>query len=142
VNSTARLDHGQIGSFEQFLQKLMRLKVEMLTNEMLEQNPCCMQMLQELVKLKKQPTTLEWISLARDHANTKVESYIKIKDPGTFNVPISINGVFLGDALCELAASIDLMSMEIFKIIKGMKMVPAQKLLGVAGGTLHQDCFF
>ena len=109
MNSAARLDRGQIGSFEQFLQKLMRLKVEMPTNEMLEQNPCCMQMLQELVKLKKQPTTSEWISLARDyHANTKVESHIKIKDPGTFNVPISINGVFLGDALCELAASIDL----------------------------------
>jgi len=74
----------------------MRLKVERSTKEMLEQNSCCMQMLQDLLKLKEQLATSEWISLARDYnANTKVDTNIKIKDPGNFNIPISINGVFL-----------------------------------------------
>jgi len=110
----------------------------MHTKEMLEQNLCCMQMLQDLVKLKKQPITSEWISLARDyHANTEVETHIKIKDPRSFNIPISINGVFLGDALCDLGASIDMMSMETFKKIKGLRMMPAEKLLGVVDRTLH-----
>jgi hypothetical protein len=59
--------------------------------------------------LKEQPTTSEWVSLAKDwHANTEVETHIKIKDPGSFNIPISINGVFLGDALCDLGVSINL----------------------------------
>jgi len=57
AKSTARADQGQGGSFQKFLQKLMRLKVEMPIKEMLEQNPCCMQMLQDLVKLKEQPTS-------------------------------------------------------------------------------------
>jgi len=36
VNSTALSYQGQGGNFEQFLQKLMRLKVDMPTKEMLE----------------------------------------------------------------------------------------------------------
>jgi len=88
----------------------MWLKVEMPTQEMLKQNPCCMQMLQHLVKLKKHPTSSEWVSLARDyHANTKADTHININDPGSFNVPISINGVFLGDALCDLGANFNMM---------------------------------
>lgn len=42
VKSKTRADQGQDGSFEQFLQKLIRLKVEMPTKQMLEQNPCYM----------------------------------------------------------------------------------------------------
>ena len=113
--------------------------MEMLTQEMLERNPCCMQMLQELVNLNKRPTTSEWISLVRDYyANTRVENHIKIKDPESFNVLISINGVFLGDALCDLGANINLISIETFKKIKGLTMVPAKKLVGAADGTLHE----
>jgi len=74
----------------------MKIKFEMPTQEMLKHNPCCMHLLQNLVKLKTHPIAAEWISLAGDyHANTKTKSNIKVKDPRSFNVPISINGVFL-----------------------------------------------
>lgn len=87
----------------------MRLKVEMATQEMLKQNPCCMQMLQHLVKLKKHPTSSKWVSLARDyHANTKADTHIKINDPGSFNISIYINGVFMGHALCVLGANVNM----------------------------------
>jgi len=57
----------------------MKIKVEMPTQEMLKQNPCCMKMLQDLVKLKKHRTIAEWVSLAGDyHANTKADTHIKI----------------------------------------------------------------
>jgi len=86
---------------------------------MLEQNLCCMRMLQNFVQLEEQPTKAEWLSLARDwHANTKVEEHIKIKDHGSLNIPISINGVFLRDTLCDLGASINLMSLATFNKIK------------------------
>lgn len=72
------------------------------------------------------------------HANTKVETKIKIMDPRSFNIPISINDVFLGDTLCDLGVNINLMSMETFKNIKGLRIIPAEKLVGVANGTLHE----
>jgi hypothetical protein len=43
VQSPAKVDQGQEGSFEHFLQKLMKIKIEMPTQEMLKQNSCCMQ---------------------------------------------------------------------------------------------------
>jgi len=108
----------------------------MPTKEMFEQNPCCMRVLQDFVQLEQKPTKEESLSLARDwHANTKVERRIKVKDPRSFNIPISINGVFLGDALCDLGPSINLMSLATFNEIKGLRMIEAGKLVGVADRT-------
>ncbi|AES78144.1 hypothetical protein MTR_7g025100 [Medicago truncatula] len=108
VKSKTRADQGQDGSFEQFLQKLIRLKVEIAVDgsrvDILSQNY---------------------------HANTKVETKIKIMDTRSFNIPISINDVFLGDTLCDLGVNINLMSMETFKNIKGLMIIPAEKLVGV-----------
>ena len=96
-------------------------------------------MLQDLVKLKEQPTMLEWISLAKDyHANIEVRTHIKIKDPGSFTIPISINGVFLGDDLCDLRANINLIPMETFRKIKGLRITPTENFVGVVDGSLRE----
>jgi len=136
VQSTTQADQGREGSFECFLQKLMKIKFEMPTQEMLKHNPCCMKMLQNLVILKTPHKAAEWISLTADyHTNTKADTDIKIKDPGSFNVPISINGVFLGNALCDLGAKINMMSLATFRKIEGLMMIPAEKLVRVADET-------
>jgi len=46
--------------------------------------------------------------------------------------------VFLGDALCDLGAIINLMSLATFKKIKGLEMVPAEKLVKVVDGTQQE----
>jgi hypothetical protein len=66
VQSAAQADQGQEGNFEHFMQKLIKIKFEMPTQEMVKHNPCCMQLLQNLVKLKTPPIAGEWISLAED----------------------------------------------------------------------------
>lgn len=117
----------------------MKIKFEMPPQEMLKHNPCCMKMLQNLVKLKTPPTVAEWISLAGDYdTSTKTNSNIKIKDPGSFNVPISINGVFLGSTLCALGDKINLMSLATFRKIERLMMIPTDKLVRVADGTKEE----
>ena len=136
VQFAAHIDQGRKGSFERISQKLMKIKFEMPTQEILKHNPCCMQMLQNLVKLKTPLTTAEWILLYGDyHTNTKADTNIKINDPGSFNVPISINGMFLGNILCYLGAKINLMSLTTFRKIEGLMMIPTDKLVRVADGT-------
>lgn len=99
---------------------LTKSRVEMPIEEMLEQNLCCLRMVQTLVQLREHPTTIEWVSLARDFlAIIEEETPIKIKGLGSFNIPVSINGVFLGEALCDLGANINLMSIATFRKIKG-----------------------
>jgi hypothetical protein len=52
-------------------------------------------MVQTLVQLREHPTTIEWVSLARDFlAIIEEETPIKIKGLGSFNIPVSINSVF------------------------------------------------
>lgn len=114
----------------------MKIRFEMRIQEMLKYNPCYVQLFQNIVKLKAHPTAVEWISLVGDyHTNTKTKSNIKIKDSGSFNVPISINGVFLGDALCDLGAKINLMSLATFRKIERLMMISVEKLVRVADGT-------
>jgi hypothetical protein len=67
-----------------------------------------------------------------------VETCIKIKDLGSFNIPILISCVFHGEALCDLGANINLMSIETFTKIKGLRMTPYEKLVGVADGTMTE----
>lgn len=101
----------------------MKIKFEMPTQEMVKHNPCCIKLLQNLVKLKIPPTAAEWISLVRDyHTNTETNSNIKIRDPGSFNVLISINGVFLRNVLCELGDKINLTSLAKFRKIERLMM--------------------
>jgi len=42
-------------NFQQLVQILFKLKVEMTMKEMLEQNPCCMKLLPSLARMKEQP---------------------------------------------------------------------------------------
>ena len=39
----------------------------------------------------------------------------KLKDPGSFTIPCSIGNTYVGKALCDLGASINLMPMSVFK---------------------------
>ena len=39
----------------------------------------------------------------------------KLKDPGSFTIPCSIGNTYCGKALCDLGASINLMSMSVFE---------------------------
>lgn len=39
----------------------------------------------------------------------------KLKDPGSFTIPFTIGDTFFGKELCDLGASINLMSLSIFK---------------------------
>lgn len=46
--------------------------------------------------------------------------------------------MFLGDNLFDLGAIINLMSLEAFKKIKGLRLVLVEKLVAVADGTLPE----
>jgi len=49
----------------------------------MEHNPCCLKILQNLVQMKEQPTNIEWESLTRDcHAMTEEGTPIKLKTQG------------------------------------------------------------
>lgn len=135
ADSKEKTNMSNEGSFQQLVQLLTKLKVEMPIVELLEHNPCCLKLLQTLVKIKEQSTNVEWVSLTRDcNAITKAETPVKLEDPGCFNILVSI----INETLCDLGASINLMSLATLKKIKGLRMEPTKSMIGISGGTMTE----
>ncbi|XP_038877582.1 uncharacterized protein LOC120069837 [Benincasa hispida] len=60
----------------------------------------------------------------------------KQKDPGSFTVPCSIGGLDVGHVLCDLGASINLMSLSIFKKLRIGEAQPTSITLQLADRTI------
>ena len=52
-------------NFKELLKTLERFKVKMLIWEMFEESPCCIQFIQDILKLEKKPSDEEFIDLTK-----------------------------------------------------------------------------
>ncbi|XP_038896438.1 uncharacterized protein LOC120084701 [Benincasa hispida] len=48
----------------------------------------------------------------------------KMRDPRSFTIPCSIRGLYIGQALCDLGANINLMPLSIFKQLNVGQLAP------------------
>ncbi|XP_038880525.1 uncharacterized protein LOC120072188 [Benincasa hispida] len=60
----------------------------------------------------------------------------KIRDPSSFTIPCSIGGIYIGQALCDLGASINLMPFSIFKRLDVGQLTPTTVTLKLADRSL------
>ncbi|XP_038904414.1 uncharacterized protein LOC120090778 [Benincasa hispida] len=60
----------------------------------------------------------------------------KMRDPGSFTIPCSIGGIYTGQALCDLGASIKLMHVSIFKQLNVGQLTPTTVTLQLADRSL------
>ncbi|XP_038896562.1 uncharacterized protein LOC120084817 [Benincasa hispida] len=60
----------------------------------------------------------------------------KMGDPGSFTIPYSIGGIYIGQALCDLEASINLMPLSIFKQLNVGQLTPTMVTLQLADKSL------
>ncbi|XP_024030291.1 uncharacterized protein LOC112094197 [Morus notabilis] len=106
----------QDGQFRKFLDVLKQLHINILLVEALEQMPSYVKFMKDLVTKKPRLGEFETMALT-DECNAIVQNKLspKLKDPGSFTIPCSIGNQYFGKALCDLAASINLMPMSIFK---------------------------
>nr|XP_016473929.1 PREDICTED: uncharacterized protein LOC107795761 [Nicotiana tabacum] len=72
--------------------------------------------LRDIVVNKRRHTKLETIALTEE-CSARVQSKLpsKLKDPGSFTIPLSLGKQEVGRALCDLGASINLMPSSLFK---------------------------
>ncbi|XP_022635778.1 uncharacterized protein LOC111241500 [Vigna radiata var. radiata] len=60
----------------------------------------------------------------------------KLKDPESFIIPCTIGNISVGKALIDLGASINLMSLSIFKKIEGLELKPTRMTLQLVDRSL------
>ncbi|XP_038895753.1 uncharacterized protein LOC120083919 [Benincasa hispida] len=60
----------------------------------------------------------------------------KMCDPGSFTIPCSIGGIYIGQALCDLGVSINLMPLSIFKRLNVGQLTPTMVTLQLIDRSL------
>ncbi|XP_060960810.1 uncharacterized protein LOC115719782 [Cannabis sativa] len=131
----------QDGQFKRFLDVLKQLHINIPLVEALEQMPNYVKFLKDILTKKRRLGELETVALT-EGCSAMLKSKIphKLKDPGSFTIPISIGGWDVGRALCDLGASINLMPMSIFKKLGIGEARPTTVTLQLADRSMaHPD---
>ncbi|XP_038885916.1 uncharacterized protein LOC120076224 [Benincasa hispida] len=102
--------------FKRFLELLKQLHINIPLIEALEQMPTYVENFKDILTKKRRVGEKEVIALMQE-CNALVSNNLpkKQKDPGSFTVPCSIEGLDVGHSLCDLGAIINLMPLSIFK---------------------------
>lgn len=92
--------------------------------------------MQEILQLKEKPSNEEFISLTQNCCDIH---YFQVPrqegDPRCSNVHVIVGDVFVGEALCDLGAGGNLMSLSTFNRIGGLTLRPCFINVGLADGS-------
>ncbi|XP_038876918.1 uncharacterized protein LOC120069271 [Benincasa hispida] len=102
--------------FQRFLDVLRQLHINIRLIEAIEQMPSYVKFLKDILANKRKTRENETVALTYDcSALFQNNLPTKMKDPGSFTLPCTIGAKMVGNALCDLGASINLMPLSIFK---------------------------
>ncbi|XP_070037265.1 uncharacterized protein [Nicotiana tomentosiformis] len=102
--------------YKKFLDILSQVRVNLPLVEILQEVPKYARYLRDIVANKRIHTEFETIALTEE-CSARVQSKLppKLKDPGSFTIPLSLGNQEVGRALYDLGASIYLMPSSLFK---------------------------
>ena len=98
--------------------------------------PTYAKFLKDILSKKRGMGEYETIALTQECSDMVCERVpTKMKDPGSFTIPCSIGGVYIGKVLCDLGASINLMSLSVFNKL-GIASQPTTVTLQLANRSI------
>ena len=105
--------------FAKFLDIFKKLHINIPFLEALENMPSYVKFMKKILESKKKLEEYETITLIEEcSAILQKRLPSKLQDSGSFAIPFSIGNQVSGKALCDLGASINLMSLSMFKRLK------------------------
>ncbi|KAL5798476.1 hypothetical protein ACOSQ2_003296 [Xanthoceras sorbifolium] len=103
-------------SFKKFLEVFKKLHINIPFTEALAQMPTNVKFLKEIISNKRRLEDFETVILTEECSAIILNKLpLKLKDPGSFTIPCTIENTKFGKALCDLGASINLMPFSVFK---------------------------
>ena len=101
--------------FEKFLEVFKKLHINIPFAEALSQMPSYAKFMKEILSNKRKLEEHETVMLTKEYsANLQNKLPPKLKDPGSFTIPCTIGSLYFERSLCDLGASINLISFSIF----------------------------
>jgi hypothetical protein len=102
--------------FDKFIEIMRQLHINIPLIEAIQQMSNYSKFMKDVLTKRRRIGEFETAALTQE-CSQMVHGKIppKLKDPGAFIVPCTIGDVYVGKALCDLGASINLMPLSIFK---------------------------
>ncbi|KAI3472480.1 hypothetical protein Pfo_031183 [Paulownia fortunei] len=102
--------------FSKFLDVFKKLHINIPFADALEQMPSYVKFMKEILSNKQKLEEYKIVALTEEcSAILQKKLPPKLKDPGSFMIPCSIGNSFFDKALCDLGASINLMSLSVYR---------------------------
>ncbi|XP_016168648.1 uncharacterized protein LOC107611208 [Arachis ipaensis] len=123
--------------FPKFLEVFKKLEINIPLAKALEQMPLYAKFLKELINKKRSWNEKETVILTQE-CSAMIQKGLppKLKDPGSFIISCTIGNMTLEKALCDLGASINLMSLSLMKKLAIDKVKPTRMSLQMANRSL------
>ncbi|KAK8554077.1 hypothetical protein V6N12_031055 [Hibiscus sabdariffa] len=107
--------HKEDLQFQKFASMLDQFHINIPFLEAIDQVPSYAKFLKDIVTKKRKLESMETIVVASEYCAGRIDLPMKKKDPGSFIIPCSIGDHFMGNALCDLGSSVNLMPKAVFK---------------------------
>ncbi|XP_038889254.1 uncharacterized protein LOC120079150 [Benincasa hispida] len=123
--------------FKRFLELIRNMRINIPLIEVLEQMLKYVKFLKDILTKKRRVSETKVIALMQE-CNALVGNNLpkKQKDPGSFTVPYSIEGLDVGHALYDLGASIKFIHLSIFKKLGTGEAQPTSVMFQLADRTI------
>ena len=102
--------------FTKFMEVFKKLHTNIPFTDALEQMPSYVKFMKDKLSKKRRLSDFETVNLTEEcSAILQRKLPQKLKDPGSFTIPCTIGNSIFERALCDLGASINIMSLSIFR---------------------------
>ena len=102
--------------FTKFLEVFKKLHINIPFTDGLEQMPSYVKFMKEILSKKRRLSDFETVNLSEEcSAILQRKLPQKLKDPDSFTIPCTIGNSIFEKALCDMGASINFMSLSIFR---------------------------
>ncbi|XP_061373991.1 uncharacterized protein LOC133316274 [Gastrolobium bilobum] len=125
--------------YDRFLDIFKKLHINILFAEALADMPNYAKFMKDLLSKKHKLQECQTVALTEECSAIITRKFPpKLGDPGSFNIPIEIGDTRIGNALCDLGASINLMPLSVCKSLGITELKPTMVTLQLADRSLRK----
>jgi len=119
--------------FKKFIEMMNKIYIDVPFTDVLTQMPTYAKTLKEILSKKRKIEEDETVNLTEE-CSAIIQNKLppKLKDPGSFSIPCVIGSEVVKKAMCDLGASVSLMSLSLYKRVGIGELKPTRMTLQLA----------
>src|ERR1044072_1803915 len=124
--------------FSKFMEVFKKLQINLPFSDALEQMPTYAKFMKDILSRRRKLRDMDETIMMTEECSAIIQKKLpqKVKDLGSFTIPVDIEGLSVGEALCDLGASINLMPLSVFRRLNLGEVTPTMITLQMADRSI------